>query len=243
MKKSMTFVLFVVTMLFFITPYASAVVIFEDGQEHTLDYTIDDFVEVRDGGPRGLEVPTTLNVVTNGQVLALLNCWDNSIVNVFDGFLNGAAGRENSHINVFGGEIRELLGDNNSQITVSSGTVNTGIWTYDQSYAEVSGGLIPSVLVADDDSSIHLSGGVIDYWLKTRGNSEITIYGSGFNYSYGSIPVSSGHLTGTLANGDPIDNDFHIYDNASIILIPEPATLLLLGFGAVIVRKTSKYNK
>lgn len=238
MKKSMTFVLFVVTMLFFITPYVSAVVIFGDGQEHTLDYTIDDFVEVRDGFiDEPPEVPTTLNVVTNGQVLVLLNCWGNSIINVFDGFLNGANGRENGLINVFGGEIGELLGYNNSQITFSSGTVNTGIWTYDQSYAEVSGGSIPSVLVSNDDSRINLSGGVIDNWLRAEGNSNITIYGSEFNYSYGLISVFSGHLTGTLANGDPIDNDFYIYDNASIILMPEPSTLLLFGLGVFMLKR------
>ncbi len=234
----MTFVLFVVAMLFFIAPYASAVVIFGDGQEHTLDYTIDDFVEVRDGFiDEPPEVPTILNMVTNGQVLVLLNCWDNSIVNVFDGFLNGATGCENSFINVFGGEIGELLGYNNSQLAFSNGTVSTGIWTYDQSYAEVSGGLIPSVLFADDDSRIDLSGGVIDYWLRADGNSNITIYGSGFNYSYGPIPVSSGHLTGTLANGDPIDNDFYIYDNASIILVPEPSTLLLFSLGVFMLKR------
>jgi len=40
-------------------------------------------------------------------------------------------------------------------------------------------------------------------------------------------------LTGTLFNGEPINNDFHIGSNAKIVLIPEPATLLLLGLGGL----------
>jgi hypothetical protein len=42
-----------------------------------------------------------------------------------------------------------------------------------------------------------------------------------------------------LTNGDPINNDFYIATNASIVLVPEPATLLLLGLGAVMLRKKS----
>ena len=44
-------------------------------------------------------------------------------------------------------------------------------------------------------------------------------------------------LTGTLANGDIINNSFRIGDYASIVLVPEPVTLLLLGLGGAIVRK------
>jgi hypothetical protein len=46
-------------------------------------------------------------------------------------------------------------------------------------------------------------------------------------------------LTGTLANGDIINNQFRIGETAKIVLVPEPATLLLLGLGAVMVRKRS----
>ncbi len=55
-------------------------------------------------------------------------------------------------------------------------------------------------------------------------NSILTIEGIGFNYPYGVIASSTGRLTGTLSNGDPIDNLFNVHGEASIVLIPAPAT-------------------
>ena len=44
-------------------------------------------------------------------------------------------------------------------------------------------------------------------------------------------------LTGTVANGDIINNQFRIGNDASIVLVPEPATLLLLTLGVLTLRK------
>jgi len=40
-------------------------------------------------------------------------------------------------------------------------------------------------------------------------------------------------LTGTLLSGDPINNQFRIGNNAKIVLVPEPATIVLLGLGGL----------
>ena len=78
--------------------------------------------------------------------------------------------------------------------------------------------------------TVHGSNFAVDR--QPSGYGELTSILGGYSYDE---PVR--HLTGTLANGEPIDNDFYIGYDAKIILIPEPATLLLLGFGAVMVRK------
>jgi len=45
-------------------------------------------------------------------------------------------------------------------------------------------------------------------------------------------------LTGTLLSSDPLNSQFRISENAKIVLVPEPATILLLGFGgAALLRK------
>jgi len=42
-----------------------------------------------------------------------------------------------------------------------------------------------------------------------------------------------GTLTGTLDNGDPLDNEFYIYAGSRIALVLEPATLSLLALGGL----------
>ncbi len=41
------------------------------------------------------------------------------------------------------------------------------------------------------------------------------------------------HLTGTLLSGELFDNDFRIGYDAKIVLIPEPASAVILGLGSL----------
>ena len=61
----------------------------------------------------------------------------------------------------------------------------------------------------------------------------IFIAGGLFNYPCGRISDAAGRLQGVRASGDPIDATFDIYDQASIVLVPEPSSLVLVGLGAV----------
>jgi hypothetical protein len=87
--------------------------------------------------------------------------------------------------------------------------------------------------------------------LVAGGNGKLIINGS--NFAIDGTPFVSGQitsilggdfsnepsrrLTGILANGDIINNQFLIGNTAEIVLVPEPATLLLLGFGMVMLRR------
>jgi len=97
---------------------------------------------------------------------------------------------------------------------------------------DILGGSIQKI-VAYDSSIVHISGGTIG--LVQAGydddghTSIVTILGTDFNYPYGAIPDDAGTLTGTLANGDPIDAPFEIHSDASIVLaVPEPNTVIML---------------
>ena len=107
-------------------------------------------------------------------------------------------------MNIFGGHADFVHANNFSTLNVSGGTFGS-FWAHDSSTVTVCGGSHHSV---------------------------VTISGTGFNYPYGEIPDTSGTLTGVLANGDPINASFEIYDNASIVLVPEQAALVLLSIGA-----------
>jgi hypothetical protein len=47
-------------------------------------------------------------------------------------------------------------------------------------------------------------------------------------------------LTGTLLSGEIINTSFERYGDAQILIIPEPATLLVFGFGGLALRRHRK---
>jgi hypothetical protein len=114
----------------------------------------------------------------------------------------------------------------------------------------MSGGHVDSLFV-NDSSKVTMSGGTIGPDLRLINLAELIIDGSdfaidGIPFDYGNITSIFGGstlnepfrtLTGTLANGDILNNQFQIGDNASITLVPEPTTILLLGLGAVVLRR------
>ena len=88
---------------------------------------------------------------------------------------------------------------------------------------------------AGEENPVTISGGEIKGCLRAYENSQISIYGPGFNFGFGAITATSGRLTGTLADGTPINCDFYIYDNASVVLVPAPGALILGTIGAGLV--------
>ncbi|MFC1636213.1 hypothetical protein ACFL5Z_15390 [Planctomycetota bacterium] len=200
------------SVLLVVTPWTAAEMLYNDGGVHTIDFAIDEEVEVYDslGGN-----PTTVNLVAGGSIEHRLRVFDNSRANVSDGYIKW-----------------DLYAYDNSQVTFSGGTIDAGLYGFQNSHISFSGGSIND-LRSYDNSQIDFTGGVIVTDLRAGWydfgphTGVVTIYGSGFNYPFGEIAVSSGRLTGTLANGDLIDNDFYIYDNASIVLVPVPSAVLL----------------
>jgi len=157
---------------------------------------------------------------------------------------------DTSQIDIVGGRIGfSLYGLNNSNISISGGTIGNHLYARDKSQIDITGGLIGFSLYANNNSQVSISGGLISNELIADNSSVLTIYGSdfavdGLDFGYGELTSILGggwndeparYLTGTLLSGDLLNNDFYIGHDASIVLIPEPATLLLLGLGAVMV--------
>ena len=115
-----------------------------------------------------------------------------------------------------GGFISRVLVYNNSVFNMFGGEMGSyGLVTYDSSFAYIYGGII---------------GGALDIYE----NSTLTISGC-FNYPSGAYTDMTGCLIGKLDGGEFIDTIFYIHDEATMILTPEPPTILLLGFGAAII--------
>jgi len=125
-----------------------------------------------------------------------------------------------------------LHGAENSQITFNGGRVN-------------------GYLFARENSRIEWSGGTVSRDLRLGHDAVLTIYGTDFKIDGVSVSdniITSIHngdlydethrlLTGTLANGETINNQFRIGDGAKIVLVPEPTMLLLLGLGTLALKK------
>ena len=109
---------------------------------------------------------------------------------------------------------------------------------FDNSAFNMFGGTIcPYGLETYDNSTAYICGGIIYRNLALHNDSQVTIAGTRFNCPYGTFHNPNSTLAGILLNGDPIVSLCYVLDSATMTLVPEPATLLLLGLGAVILRR------
>jgi len=221
---------------------------FCDGGVHEINSSnstgVDDIVRIDYGYPG---IGTTVNLVLGGKIGYCLDAFENSNFTMSGGEIaTHLSGSNDSHITISGGEIgEEVLCGGNSQVTISGGHIGIEINAYMNSQITFSGGTIGYDLRANGYSHVIISGGQVAHELWATQNSIMTVYGSdfsidGLNVGYGPITATSGILTGALASGEMLNNNFYIYENASIILVPEPATVFLLGLGCLALRRRRK---
>jgi len=184
--------------------------------------------------------PTTVDLVSPGG-LNEVDLYDSSVLNIYDGTtVDEMAVRDASVVNVYGGavtDVTHVVG--NSTLNLYGGQMSA-VRAGGSSQWMISGGEVPFADVADAATGKVYGGTIQDLFagpgLDTQ-ESRITVYGSGFNYDYGEIPVLTGILTGILADGSALNAGLGIDDNAQIVLapVPEPASVVLLVMPAVIL--------
>jgi hypothetical protein len=162
---------------------------------------------------------------------------------------------DTSHVNISGGLIGLIDNYNgtggSSQVNISGGTINGFFFACDSSYVNISGGVIDCNIVTFYPSQVDILGGTVGGDLMLFDQSMIKIFGYDFTVDdqpvgYGELTSITGgnpwvgepmeptrHLAGSLLNGGFIDSDFRIGHDARIVLIPEPASALILGLGSL----------
>ena len=187
-----------------------------------------------------------LNVYSHGTILGgsvlRVDVNHESSVDISGGIFEDVFGRDDSHISVSGGQFNGLLFvEGGDYIFEMSGGEVGVVDGSGYGHTTISGGEIDT-LVSNLSGTVEIFGGQINH-LKSGDYSDsglIIIHGTDFNYDYGYITNYSGFLTGTLASGDTIIADFARFGDAEILLVPEPATLLLFGFGGLALRRRCK---
>lgn len=164
-------------------------------------------------------------IVQDGSAVNLY-AYDNSKVFLAGGQIGNKLGAyNNSTIEVSEGSIGLLHADHNCQVTVTGGEING--------------------LQAEDSSNILFSGGKLEGlfdvydWSQVTFSMKIFMLDAGLSLGENNKLLGSGRLIGEGFDGIrwSIYIDEYHADTASIYLIPEPATLLLFGFGAFILRR------
>ena len=211
--------------------------IFNDGGVHNIDYWIGEDVQVDYLAP-GMQ--TTINLLDGGSTGSFYNIMA-SRINISGGSIGGSLGAyDRSQVHISGGSIgRSLVANDTSQVHISGGSIDY-LHLYESSRVDIYGGSIAENL----DNYLFPAGQLTNLAILTIHGSDFTVNGVAFGYGElfgpggGYSPPGNGYqITGMLVSGELIDNYYYIGYNAKIILIPEPATLLLLGFGAVIFRR------
>ena len=134
---------------------------------------------------------------------------------------------DRSLVNYSGNQIDSIDAYNQSTVNILSGGV-MHLTLYDSSEVNFNDGKKGNIQVIDD-SVINIYGGQI-FTVASFYSGIVNIYGYGFD-------LDGYNLTGFWQGGEAFSMDIfsQVNDNLNLITIPEPATVLLLGLGGLVL--------
>jgi hypothetical protein len=234
---------------------------FADGGVHNINYVIGDYVYVDYMSPGlettvnllpGGKMSSYLNAyedswinILGGEIVGGIFATQRAHVSMSDGSIDGLGAALDAQINISGGSIaNELHVSHTNHVNIQGGTIGN-LNATNNSHVDIYDGSIQDYLLIDTDAQAHFFGGSVGGDFRLDFGGTLNIYGWGFEV--GGTPVGYGeltsilgdywydetarHLTGTLASGEPISNDFYIGHDAKIVLVPAPGAVVLGSIG------------
>jgi len=191
----------------------------------------------------GLQIaPATVSLITTS-----FDILDSANLTVSSGNLGDINASDSSIVNISGGNIDEITSRGNSTVNFSGVSLSGEFNAWGNSTVNISGGDMP-YLEASQNSRICISAGRINDQFRAEDNSTILIKGYDFSLSPGlswgadgQTILGTGTLFGTWFNNTNFRIPISKNDTtATIMAIPEPATLLLLTLGTFAIIKKRK---
>jgi len=202
-----------------------AVVWFDDGETHAIDYQINEEVQIWDNEAENRS--TTVNLIPHGVIGGNVILYLNSSLNIYDGELAGSlSANDSAQVTMSGGLIRgSLVVSGNSQIGVTDGQVNGACSVNNDGRLDISGGVVGPItlrsdshvtilggrssnIVLHDDSQLEISGGVVgslQVWDRCNVSLSGGTSGGLFAYDHSHIVIVGSHFR--------IDDAFYGYGN------------------------------
>jgi hypothetical protein len=175
------------------------------------------------------------------------------------GYVTGLYARDCSTVNICGGSAGTLIAYNASTLNILSGSVYY-LYTWGSgSVVNISGGSVDHLDVLADNGTANIYGGWVDglftsgvvdvfggsvYTLCAYPGSVVTFHGRNFDvrgglWWDGNRVLGTGLLTGEWMDGTPCAVNIHVNESrdeykATILVVPEPATLALLTLGGLL---------
>jgi len=175
-------------------------------------------VYLHDGSINTLSASETSRFVMNGGTIrefeggsgsGHIQAYGQSQIEINAGSVSGdiEAGGQ-SQIEINGGSVGNLFCVDDAQAQINGGSLTRGLGAYSTGTVTIKGGSVQNLTVGNEFDSAAAT---------------VEIYGTAFNLPFGEVTNTSGTITGTLENGDPLNVNFTRDAASKIILIESSA--------------------
>lgn len=187
--------------------------------------------------------------VYNGDNYWYVDADETSVVDVFGGAVDELVPFGSSTANISGGLTKAVEALDASTINITGGEV-WDLSAFGQSEISITGGKVEWLYLSSGSQALVLEGDVTNLWAESFSTVDIYGYDLTFDsqYQYDRTRQTwEGQLTGFWQNRTPFSmttydeetsNHLILHDLGPLPSVPEPGTLLLLGLGAVLLRRS-----
>jgi len=168
---------------------------------------------------------------------------NNSTMNISGGSFTGFWVWDYSTVN-FGGSADGRYFNARDKGTINtSGGILEGIGSIDESIVNVYSGSNMEVIAVTESAIANLHGGLISDYIGADDHSVIYIYGYNMQITNTGGTYGHGQVSGYWIDDTPFNINFYDEETYShIILVPEPLSICILGFGSLILINRNRNN-